>query len=354
MTGLPQELLSTRLEEALSDVAVEPGGRTASVGERLMTAPTPRALTGQLATALYQTVHVGRRPAEPGGEEDRAPGTGLEDRDLEAGLATGVPHRHSRYRARVLSATGGGPVVHLSGVRVRVAPERIADGTAREEGTAPGAEADVLVAAARRSLSPGFFLVDGSLPLAHQDSILRVYLHVETPSVVFDAWGRSLRCLEEHGVPYRAKAISYTGGLPRRDGVVIYLGSEHQGLVGDLVGSLKGIALGAGASPFTQPLAPGIAMAWEPADPRPRMKNTSLGEHRSRAVAAGLVQHATQPDDAPLSRSEVVRQALLDAGIDPSEPARNLSSPPFPGSLKSVDRRTTFHQKDLVPPPRPR
>ncbi|MGP4001048.1 T3SS effector HopA1 family protein [Streptomyces sp. 8N706] len=327
-------VLSARLEETLADVVVEPGGLTASVGERMMTAASSRALTGQLATALYQVVHVGRLshlPAGPSRPEDRGADRQLE-RDLEAGLAAGVPHRHSRYRAAVLNAAGGrtGPVVHLSGVRVRVAPERIADTTDAVGEAADGAEAVVLVAAVRRSLSPGFFLVDGSLPLARQDAVLRVYLNVETPGAVLDAWERSLRCLEGHGVPYRAKAISSASGLPRRDGVVIYLGGEDQHVLPDVVGAMgKDVALGAGASPFSRPVAAGVAVAWEPADPRPGTKNTSFGEHRSRALADGLVRHATQADDSRRTRSEVVRQALLDAGIDPTEPARNLSSPPF-------------------------
>lgn len=327
-------VLPARLEEALAEVRVEPDGLTAFVGERMMTAPSPRALTGQLATALYEVVHVGRppkdtdRPDRPVDQEaDRRP-----DGDLEESLAARTPHPYSHYRAPLLAAAreGRGPVVRLSGVRVRVAPERITGGSGVEGQSGDGAEAGVLVAAVRRSLSPGFFLVDGSRPLARQDRVLRVYLHVGTPGAVLDAWETALRCLEGHGVPYRAKALSSSAGLPRRDGVVVYLGGEDQYVLPDLIGAVgKDTALAPGASPFTRPLAPGVAVAWEPDDPRPGGRNASLGEHRSRALAEGLVRHATRAGDADASRSEVVRQALLEAGIDPMEPARNLSSPPF-------------------------
>ncbi|NEY31073.1 hypothetical protein GTU99_02435 [Streptomyces sp. PRKS01-65] len=331
-------LLSARLEEALAGVRVEPDGRTAFVGERMMTAPTPRALTGQLANALYEVVHVGRSPQDPdrpdrtaGQDADRRP-----DGDLEDGLAARTPHPYSHYRAPVLDAApeGRGPVVRLSGVRVRVAPDRITGGRGAAGRPGNGAEAGVLVAAVRRSLSPGFFLVDGSRPLTGQDRVLRVYLHVGTPGAVLDAWEASLRCLEGHGVPYRAKALSSSAGLPRRDGVVIYLGGEDQYVLPGLLDAVgRHTAPTPGTSPFTRPLAPGVAVAWEPDDPRPGGRNTSLGEHRSRALAEGLVRHATRAGDGGGSRSEVVRKALLEAGIDPMEPARNLSSPPFQGGF---------------------
>ncbi|MFE1312192.1 T3SS effector HopA1 family protein [Streptomyces sp. NPDC058755] len=323
--------LSPRLEEILSGVDVRPDGRTASVGARTVTADSPRALGGQLATALYEVVHVGRTAADSARAQSR-----WDARDLETGLARGVPHEHTRYRGPVLSgAEGEDPVVvSLSGVRVRVPRERIvegAGGAAHGEGNA--AEADVLVAAARPLLSPGFFLVDGLLPLARQEAVLRLYLHVETPEVLLDAWAGTLRCLADGGVPYRAKAVSSADSLPRRDGIVVYLGSSARHLLPSLVAAVEGhVGLGAATSPFARALAPGVAVAWEPNDPRPHMRNTSFGEHRSRALATALVGHATRPD-GPAHRREVVRQALLEAGIDPLEPARNLSSPPFDAGL---------------------
>ncbi|MGW1171982.1 T3SS effector HopA1 family protein [Streptomyces sp. NPDC002550] len=330
------DVVSTRLEEVLSEVHVRPDCLSATVRGRTVTADSPRALTSQLATALYAVAHVGRPATES------ATAHNLSDaRDLEEGLARGVPHERTRYRGPVLNDRGDAElVVGLSGIRVRVPRERVTvlreratDVTHAEGRGEREEEADVLVAAARPSLSPGFFLVDGSLPLTRQDAILRVYLHVETPGAALDAWGRTLRCLEDLGVPYRAKAASSAQALPRRDGVVVYLGSGDQDVLPGLVKALGGAALGADTSPFTRPLAPGVAVAWEPDDSRPGMRNTSFGEHRSRALAAGLVryvtEHASEPEGSRPNQSAVVRQALLEAGIDPLDPARNLSSPPF-------------------------
>ncbi|UYQ63116.1 T3SS effector HopA1 family protein [Streptomyces peucetius] len=330
------DVLSTRLEAVLSEVHVRPDCLSATVRGRTVTADSPRALTGQLATALYAVAHVGRPATEPATAHNLSGA-----RDLEAGLARGVPHERTRHRGSVLNDRGdGGLVVGLSGIRVRVPRERVTVPRARVAGAthaegrgAHEEEADVLVAAARPSLSPGFFLVDGSLPLTRQDAILRVYLHVETPGAALDAWGRALRCLEDLGVPYRAKAASSAHALPRRDGVVVYLESGDQHVLPGLVEALEGAALGADTSPLTRPLAPGVAVAWEPDDSRPGMRNTSFGEHRSRVLAVGLIryvtEHATEADGPHPNRSAVVGQALLEAGIDPLDPARNLSSPPF-------------------------
>ncbi|KIF75270.1 hypothetical protein QR77_17760 [Streptomyces sp. 150FB] len=344
MTETATDVLSARLEAVLSEVRVRPDRLSATVQGRTVTADSPRALTGQLATALYTVAHVGRPATEPATARNLSGA-----RDLEAGLARGVPHEHTRHRGSVLSDRGdGGLVVGLSGIRVRVPRERITvthervAGAAHAEGpTARNApvrpkgaheETDVLVAAARPSLSPGFFLVDGSQPLTGQDPILRVYLHVRTADAALEAWGRTLRCLEGLGVPFRAKAASSAHALPRRDGVVVYLGSGDQHVLPCLVEELKGAVLGSEASPFTRPLAPGVAVAWEPDDSRPGMRNTSFGEHRSRALAAGLIRHVTQhpaeADGPHPNRSGCVREALLEAGVDPLDPARNLSSPP--------------------------
>ncbi|MFB7982786.1 T3SS effector HopA1 family protein [Streptomyces vinaceus] len=317
-------LLSEKLEDALDGVHVHEDGLTASVNGRTVTGTSPLVLSGQLATALYQVIHVGK-PArvEESREGDKDRGAAALDRDLEADLAGAVPHRYTRHRVPVLADAPSGPIVGLSGVRVRLEPHRLV-----EEGAGSPHEATVLVAAARPSLSPGFFLADGSTPLAEDDPVLRVYVHVRTPEAAVEAWSKALEYLEAQSVPYRAKASSSRGLLPRRDGVVVYMGSRHQAALPGLARAVTGTGgLGSDCSPFTRALAPGVAVAWEPDDDRPGMRNTSLGEHRSRAIASGLVRKAIRPDGR--LRAAFVRDALLEAGIDPSDPSRNLSSPPL-------------------------
>jgi hypothetical protein len=67
-----------------------------------------------------------------------------------------------------------------------------------------------------------------------------------------------------------------------------------------------------------------VAIAWEPSDARPAMRGFSFGEHRAAVTAEGLVRHtmklaAGQPSEA----SAAVAQALVEADIDPANPARN-------------------------------
>ncbi|ROV70439.1 hypothetical protein D3105_00915 [Streptomyces globisporus] len=314
--------LSEGLHNVLDRVRVEADGLTAAVGARTVTASSPPALTGHLATALYQIVHVGRPETESG--TGTGTGTGRvsapQSRDLEERLAQAVPHRYTTHDVPVLAAREGGPIVELSGVRVRLDSDRLV------RISADARRADVRVSASRPMLSPGFFLADGSLPLPPESQVLRVYLHVETPDAAVETWGRVLHCLEENAVAYRAKAASSSSALPRRDGVVVYLNGLNHAVLASLVEAVKGIVSpGSVPSPFTQPLAAGVAVAWEPDDARPGMRHTSLGEHRCRALASGLVGHAIHPDGR--TRAERVRDAFLEGGIDPSAPHRNVSSP---------------------------
>lgn len=57
------------------------------------------------------------------------------------------------------------------------------------------------------------------------------------------------------------------------------------------------------------------------------MRGLSFGEHRSTALAQGLVKHAVRTDEVDLRSS--LAEAFLDGGIDPLNPARNFSSPPL-------------------------
>ncbi|MER8073369.1 T3SS effector HopA1 family protein [Streptomyces sp. NPDC094034] len=313
----PAPQLSSQIQDLLEVVHVDANGLTATVGARKVIASSAQTLTAHLATALYQIVHVGKPETDTG-----RPSAAL-DRDLEALLARAVPHRYTSHHVPVLSVAETGLLVGLSGMRVRLGPDRIVRTDNDEQ------QARVHIAAARPMLSPGFFLVDGSLPLPPEAQVLRVYLHIETPEAAVEVWSRTLQCLEERAVAYRAKATSSSTLLARRDGVVVYLNGLDQEVLTSLVGAVEGTAgLGTGASPFTRPLAAGVAVAWEPDDARSGMRNTSLGEHRSRALASGLVGHAVRPDGR--TRADRVRDALMEGGIDPSDPARNQSSPSFP------------------------
>jgi plasmid stabilization system protein ParE len=314
--------LAPRLRTALDAIVVEPGGTRARTGRRTLEADGPRELRHLLASALYDELHAGRPQ-----DEGARPRT-LREPEMEARLAEATPHRTTRVHARVHAAEDDGTVlVELDGVRVRVARGLVRAGTA-----APGEEVELELAAARPALSPGFFLVDGSRGSRGRGGPLRrVYVHLEGPDAAPSAWNAVLGRLEALAVPYRAKISSSRRLFPRRDALVVYLGPGHWAAAEQLV-AVAGAIDGRGetVSAFADPLAPGLAAAWEPVDPRPGMRGLSFGQHRSLAVAEGLVTHAVAvavADGASASREQAVAVALRAAGADPLDPGRNLPPP---------------------------
>jgi hypothetical protein len=80
-------------------------------------------------------------------------------------------------------------------------------------------------------------------------------------------------------------------------------------------------------------IAPGVALAWDPRDTRPGWQRMSFGQHRTAAIADGVLRHIAGA--GPLR--DTVAAALLDASADPASPARNLGSPQFPALAGEFD-----------------
>ncbi|WP_372408754.1 T3SS effector HopA1 family protein [Streptomyces luteireticuli] len=291
----------------LSDVRVDPGARSARVGERHIGADTAGQLRQKLISALYEELHVGNVFAE---ERPRT----YQDPWIEEQLREATPHDTTTVTA--LPGTDG--VVTVDGVRVRV----------------PGAEATgnrVRMPAQRPGLSPGFFLVDGSRGHSASRPLLRLYVHLRTPEEAVRVWGDVLRTLERHEILYRAKVTSSRRLFPRRDGLVVYLGEDAWHAVPLVTNAVSRADIPESplsSSALAETLAPGIAMAWEPEDTRPGMRGMSFGQHRAAALADALLEHAEGRRDDSLH--DCLRAQLLAANIDPESPYRNLSSPQLP------------------------
>jgi hypothetical protein len=177
--------------------------------------------------------------------------------------------------------------------------------------------------AARLALSPGHYLVDGPTGRLHGAPILRVYLHLNDPAEAPARWHDVLTALNKADVTYRAKIVSTPAGYPRRDAMVVYLGPGHwpaATLIRDTAGGRPGT--GQELSLYAHPLAPGIAAAWDPDDPRPGHQSMSFGEHRARATAEALLRGT----DLATSLAECFTEAHIDA----AHPARNQDSPTLP------------------------
>ena len=331
--------MTARLLTALDPVTVGADGTHATVGARELTADDPRELRRLLADALYEALHAGHAPG--GGELPFR----IRDFVLEQTLAGAVPHRRTPVRAPALpEERDDGILVELDGVRVTVPPDRVLD--AHPDGTLT-----VAVAACRPALSPGFFLVDGSRRAgpgsaarggaarggaarggaAQADAaqgraaVLRVYVHLRDARAATAVWARALRHLEDQEAVYRAKVLSAEALYPRRDALVVYLpdGAEPgaEETARSLAWALRGMpGLLPDTSLFAERLAPGVATAWEPHDPRPGMRGLSFGQHRATAAAGALAARAR--GEGPLG--ELLAQAFREARIDPGRPARNL------------------------------
>ena len=309
--------LNRRLAAALRTIEVSPDYRAARVGRREVTATDPRSFRPQLAAAIYDELHAGRPALKlPAGRS-------LRDPALEDGLRELLPHRETTRNVRVISVGADRVLVRLDGVKVWVPRTRI---RADDWPVHDGAAVEIQIPADRAALSPGFFLADSVRPYPVGEPVLRIYVHLQTVAAVLDVWGAVLRVLAELGLGYRAKVTSWPEMLPRRDGLVVYVAARDRDVSRRIAAVTRGMrGIGPQVSVFAEPVAPGVAIAWEPDDGRPAARALSFGEHRAAALADGLVRHAgrrADGDDVPVAAS--VRCALIEAGIDPANPARNL------------------------------
>ncbi|MDX3384417.1 T3SS effector HopA1 family protein [Streptomyces niveiscabiei] len=278
---------------------------TARVAGTEIGARTLNELRARLAEELYRTFHQGARPAAVHPRD-------LVDPALEAELKAAVPHPAVRVPTRLLSEDGEEATVVLAGLRVRVPRARV--------GTRDGTTVEL--PPYRPSLSPGFLSVVGSrLPRAQGGPVLRLYLHVPDAGAAPAVWGAVLRRLEGEGLPYRAKILSHPDRYPRRDAMVVYVTDEAERAVDTVAGTPLDLA--DPVSPFTRALAPGLSLAWDPAPRAGAARQPSFGQHRARACADGLVDHARYG----IPVAEALARALRAAGADPALPHRNLDSP---------------------------
>ncbi|MER0483731.1 T3SS effector HopA1 family protein [Streptomyces sp. Edi2] len=303
------ERICRRLHPVLRDAVVAEDGLTVEFGGRTVRGESLRECTGELANLLYEHLHAGL-PSEDGPLPKR-----LRDPATEAALAAAVPHGTTHYPAAAVRAAGGHLVAEIDGVRVTV-PSSAVD----------PAEDVLRLPAARPALSPGFFLVDGSRGRPSRGPLLRVYVHIAEARYATGIWRSVLARMEAAAVPYRAKVISSPRLLPRRDSLVVYLGSDAWPALDALVEELSGApGLAPGVSPFAKLLAPGVAAGWEPHDRRPGHAGLSFGQHRALALAEGLLASRREPAGA--RRHAYVAEALTAAGTDPLEISRNIDSP---------------------------
>jgi hypothetical protein len=304
------ERLAPGLLAALAGVTVAEDCRSGSVGGRDIEARSEAEFAYRLSHAIYEVLHVGW-VAEP---SDKAR-LGRDDA-FEARLLAATPHTSVVRTASVVSSDADHVRVELDGVRVAVPVPEAAQ-------VAPGSPMEVRLPSCRPALSPGYWVTDGTQALPAHSPIVRLYLHLQSAGAVLAAWQAALAFLEARAAPYRAKATSVPALLPRRDAIVVYVCEQDIAAATALGERIAHVAeVAESVSAFTEQLAAGVSIAWEPSDPRPTMRGLSFGEHRSRATADGLMRQARSAGEQ--ATPHALRQALEEAGIDPDRPARNL------------------------------
>ncbi|MER6947255.1 T3SS effector HopA1 family protein [Nonomuraea sp. NPDC000554] len=291
----------------------------ATVADVTVEAESSLELGVRLAQTCYEVFHSGRRP-----DGDGPLPFHIRDREFERVLAERVPHARMVAPGvlceTVAAEEGSMVLVQCGGPRVWVPRDRILT----EPPLTRGRTVDLALSPMRPALSPGFFFVHGSAAGSRDDVLLRVYIHLADPRRAGDVWAGVLSHLEERGAEYRAKVLSSPLLYPRRDALVVYLGTPSHGLaseLADLVAGLPGV--GDETSAFARRLGPGVATAWEPDDRRPAMKGMSFGQHRAGVVAQALVEAAT----GGVTFAEAVAAKFAEANIDPCDLARNRTSP---------------------------
>ena len=312
--------LGRPLAAALAALRIEADLDRVGVGARTVEAQDPVAFRAALATALYESWHAGTA------EREMTPAGVRRSLAYEHELTMAFPHAVSATKATVhaLPEAGGDGsglgVVEVNRVRIAVPAQAVA-------GHAKGEEILVQLPAARPMLSPGFLYAVGAAGGAHGEDVLRMYVHVQDPGHGPALWHTVLSTLEARGARYGAKALSRPESHPRRDAIVLYLPQSAWSCVPDLVRALDGApGLGEATSVLAHRVAPGLALAWEPTDIRAGRPRVSFGQHRTIAVACGVVRHMSDGVDL----EQAVAEELVSAGADPAEPARNLDSPAFP------------------------
>ncbi|MEU9502453.1 T3SS effector HopA1 family protein [Streptomyces sp. NPDC048196] len=317
MTAPDTLSLPDQFHQVLDQVTITEDLSAATVGHREIEADSPRELQRLLSAALYDVLHAGM-DAEPGSLPFH-----IRSPEFERQLADAVPHRVAQAPGVVCVAPEAERrvvLVQREGVRVWTARDKVlTPGTLTE-----GQHVMVSAAAARPALSPGFFLVDGSLPTLRRGPVLRVYVHLADPDLAVEVWRTALQLLEDRQAHYRAKVLSTKLLYPRRDALVVYLRDGSWDLAGALAESLGGLpGLGEGVSLFARPLAKGIAAAWEPSDQRAGMRGLSFGQHRAGVLAKALIDHGKGA--GPLH--EKITERFTEARIALDDMASNADSP---------------------------
>jgi HopA1 effector protein family len=203
-------------------------------------------------------------------------------------------------------------------------------------GATPGAQApvqgtivSVYLAKEMRNFQDGFYIALGEQvqPYYEQTSLVRVYWNIRPDGaipIVSELVGRFNR----FQVPFRFKCLAYTELYERFDAAVLFVGRRRWDIAALLIAEIYP-RLKAHLRPdiplFTKRLAPGLALAEDPAS------GESFGTSRCRLIAEGLWQAYQRGLQTESARVDEIANAFRRAGIALEHPWLN------PGSMDIYD-----------------
>jgi hypothetical protein len=207
-------------------------------------------------------------------------------------------------------------VEHL-GARFAASPDAV---RAQSDRPSPGETIAVRAPSEYRHLIAGFYTVlgDADDSLEHEPTT-RVYWHLRA-SGAEELTRHLTAALNERGVPFWLKLADAPEKYRRSDVAVLYLPRaaypRAESVIAHAARSLAG-HLRASTSAFAMRIAPGVAVADDPAF------RESFGQHRSRILAEALT---TESAKGGAITAERVAAALATSGIDPTAPHRDPGS----------------------------
>jgi hypothetical protein len=168
----------------------------------------------------------------------------------------------------------------------------------------------------RTGVMPGFVARRGTSSPADRSSLSRLYLNTK-PAAAAWVLGPLAQRLETAGVPYEMKVLAHPRAYLRRDSSVLYVPSERELEVIQIVERAieeAGHDLVRSSIPrLTGRVARGVGLAHEPSD----LSETGLSHGQ---WVAGLFHQAAQSATTPRAIAERVRTLIAEAGRDPHHP----------------------------------
>ncbi len=321
------------LEGALRAVTVDSpttftwfGTRTGTLPPKIRRVMSPATcrdyLRHQLRDRLYRDFYCTGQPVPPEDLSPRRSPPGLTPFVLSLRAANaGGGCREPGWTVRAVH--DGELAVERDGLHVRIRPEDTY--AAPHERLEPGDQRHVRFPKEFLKMSPGFYMALGNegLTLDPAMPIVRFYWNLRSsgaPRLV----GAATRVLNREQVPFRLKVISDPDGFTRCDAGVLYV-ERHDylrvaqavhGIYAELAADIKP------ATPvFTKRLAPGLALAEEPAG-----SADSFGTHRCGLLAEAIIRACEQKTKAIQDCMEVLAACFAEEGLSLHTPFLNAGS----------------------------